>query len=83
MSSPFLMNFVAGLVDRMLAERELEILPDSFDRVVHFVSGRLAGEGLKSLVSTLTRAFEECDDVLELYADETSLKDRITHLRTR
>ncbi len=83
MSSPFLMNFVAGLVDRMLAERELEILPNSFDRVVQFVAGRLAGEGLKSLVSTLTRAFEECEDVLELYADENSLKDRITHLRTR
>lgn len=82
MSSPFLMNFVAGLVDRMVAERALELRPGSFDRVVRFVAGRLAGEGLKSLVSTLTHAFQECEDVLEYYPDDGALKDMITHLRS-
>ena len=81
MSSPFLMNFVAGLVDRMVAERALELQPGSFDRVVTFVATRLAGEGLKSLVSTLTKAFQECEDVVEFYPDDAALKDMITNLR--
>jgi len=83
MSTPFLTHFVAGLVDQMLLTQTLEIRRGSREEVVGFVARKLAGEGLKSLVSTLTRAFEECADVLEFYPEDAELKDMITDLRHR
>lgn len=83
MSTPFLTHFVSGLVDQMVSTKTLEIRPGARDEVVAFVARKLAEEGLKSLVSTLGRAFEECADVLEFYSDDADLKDLITNLRHR
>jgi hypothetical protein len=83
MSSPFLTQFVAGVVDQMLSTQTLEIRPGSREDVVGFVARKLGAEGLISLVTTLTGAFEECADVLEFYPDDADLKDMITDLRHR
>ena len=81
MSSPFLIHFVAGLVERLLSSDALEIRPDSQNEVVHFVAEKLAKKKLKSLVSTLTKSFESCPDVVEFYLDDDTLREMITDLR--
>lgn len=81
MSSPFLLAFTEAVL-RSLDERELvEIAAGSHASVVAFVAGRLgsAREG-DSLISSLSAALLASPEVIELYADNQTLKEVVTDL---
>lgn len=76
--SDFLTGFAARLLAALLEAELIEIEPGSEAAVVAFVAGELAGagQGAQAIAST-ARALVRCPQVVELFADDETLKDVI------
>ena len=82
MTTPFMMRFAEGVVDRLTADHLAEIAPGGRARVVTFVADFLATSAQGgSLISGLEQALLGCPEVLELYADLDRLKQLVDDLR--
>ncbi len=81
--SAYLHGFTAILVDRLLAEEQLEITPGTRDRVIASVSAHLTRSRNTSLISTFVAGLMACDDVLDLFADDDTIKAYIEALPPR
>ena len=81
MSTPFLNSFTEAVMARLVAEDLLELEPESGAIAIHFISCRL-GQTSKggSLISAFSRAIIECPQVIELYADNDTIKEIVTDL---
>lgn len=84
MTTPFLTGFSEAVIDRLLAARLLDLVPDPHarDRAVLFIANWLGTqkEG-SSLISSLEAGLIACAEVSELYADLDHLKDVVDDLR--
>ena len=81
--SAYLQGFTTILVDRLLAEDQLEITPGSRARVIASVSQHLIRSRNTSLISTFVAGLMACDEVVDLYADNDTLKAYIEALPPR
>ena len=76
MASAFLERFVEQVVGQLIARGELEIEPGQHKRVCREVGAQMSalGEGFGA-ISSLSKALIAHPCVLELYADDESLKE--------
>ena len=82
MSTPFLSQFSFALVSALLAKELLEVLPGREKSVVRHLATFLHEQGKgNSLLSTVEKAFLQCDDVEEFYADQDTLKAIVETLK--
>lgn len=81
MATPFLTSFTEVVLGHLIADGQLEVEPGGVPAVVTFVAGRLgtARQG-DSLVSTFVAAVLASPEVVELYADNDTIKQLITDL---
>jgi hypothetical protein len=81
MSTPFLAAFADSIVDRLVADRLVELAPGGRDRAVLFVANWLGTHARGgSLLSGLEAALLACPEVVELYADVDGLKELVDDL---
>jgi len=82
LSTPFLLAFSEALVARLLEEGEIELVKGREMRVVEWLAGRLntAKHG-QTLISLTGDALIQCDDVIELWADNARIKELVEDLR--
>lgn len=79
----YLTHFSLAIIDRLIARKQLEIVVGCDELVATYVSQNLAALGTGTqLISALTQAIISCPHVIELYADDATIKETITELHT-
>lgn len=79
MATAFLLGFSGAVVDRLLAQEQLQLAQGATSSevsawVAEFLGTRDQGA---SLISSLARAFVACPGVEELYADDDDLRELV------
>ncbi|MGC6492859.1 MAG: hypothetical protein ACON5B_08455 [Myxococcota bacterium] len=82
MPTDFLLQFSQRLIDRLLHEGELELTGPPLP-VIRRLATSLHGAKNRSLVSLVAESLVNDPDVVELYADNDTLKERIGDLGPR
>lgn len=81
MSTPFLVGFSRALLVDLLGRELIEVTPGREDRVILYVAEYLASAPHgASLVSSLSKAYLSCPEVVDLFADDAELKAAIEDL---
>ncbi|HMV65574.1 MAG TPA: hypothetical protein PKA64_01895 [Myxococcota bacterium] len=80
MSTPFLLQFSRHLVQRLVAEGQVELTPDGEEATIEGLAAHLAQAGRSSLVTEITRGLLASPTVVELFADDDALKELVTDL---
>ena len=79
----YLTHFSLAIIERLLVQKQLEIEVGCDEQVATYVAQNLAALGSGTqLITSLTQAIISCPDVIELYADDTIIKETITELHT-
>ena len=81
MSTPFLTAFALGITTRLVQADQLVIAPGRFDDVVTYLAADLAQpkEG-RSLISTVSAALIRCQHVVDLFADDQTIKQHVVDM---
>ena len=79
----YLTHFSLAIIERLIARKQIEIEAGCDKLVATYVAQNLAALGAGTqLISSLTQAIIACPDVIELYADDATIKETITELHT-
>ena len=82
MSSTFLNQFAEAWVSRLLVADLLELRKGREIATARHLADYLHQNGKgRSLLSTVEQALLKCDDVIEFYADQDTLKDIVETLK--
>lgn len=75
MSTPFLLAYATGIIDRLVARDLLLLQPDGRDAAIEALAASLAAVKRGSILSSTTAGLLKAPTVEELFADDDDLRD--------